>query len=78
MTAPASLKAQKLRTVIISLDDLADVRTALNLLMNGQPLTAVQSGLAAEEAIANLTLIGTPRILFDGFKWNVFLFTTTG
>ena len=73
-----TLKAQKLRTVIIKQANLADVATALNLLMNGSGLTAPQSGLNVEQPIKDLTLLGDPAVLFDGFYWNVFLFVTTG
>jgi hypothetical protein len=56
------MDAQKVRTVIVSLNDL------------------VQSGVMAEEAIANLSLIDgkPPVVLFDGFKYTVFFFTTSG
>jgi hypothetical protein len=74
------MDAQKVRTVIVSLNDLVAVHTALDLLRAGKPLTAVQSGVMAEEAIANLSLIDgkPPVVLFDGFKYTVFFFTTSG
>lgn len=71
-------KAQYLRTIIIALADLVAVHTALDLLQSGSGLTAVQSGVADEDPIANLSLIGEPRVLFDGFKYTIFLFVTTG
>lgn len=71
------MKAQKLRTVILSLDNLVDVHTALDLLSNGGSLTAVQTGVADEDPISDLSLVGEPRVLFDGFNWNIFLFVTT-
>lgn len=74
----SGMKAQILRTVIISLTDLVAVHTALDLLQSGSGLTAVQSGVDDEDPIGNLTLIGEPRVLFDGFKYTVFLFVTTG
>lgn len=71
------LKAQMLRTVIISLDDLADVQIALDKLANNQALTALESGLVAVDPIGNATLMETPVVLFDGFKFNVFIWLTT-
>lgn len=70
-------KAQMLRTVIISLDDLADVQTALDKLANNQALTAVESGVVDVDPIGNATLLETPVVTFDGFKWNVFIWLTT-
>jgi hypothetical protein len=74
------MDAQKVRTVIISLNDLVAVHSALDLLRAGKGLTAIQSGVMAEEAIANLSLIDgkPPVVLFDGFKYTVFFFTTSG
>jgi hypothetical protein len=77
MAINALPKAQQMRTVIISLDDLEDVHDALELLQSGQGLTAGESGLVAEEAIGNLTLLAPPNVVFDGFKWNVFIFVTS-
>lgn len=74
----ADIKAQSLRTVIISQADLADVQVALAKLSNGDGLTALESGLVAEDPISNLSLVDVPEILFDGFKWNVFLFVSSG
>ena len=72
------MKAQTLRTVIIAQANLVDVHTALDLLQSGAALTAVQSGVDAEDPIANLTLVGEPRVIFDGFRYSVFLYVTTG
>lgn len=74
----ANIKSQKLRTVIIQQANIADVATALNLLMNGSGLTALQSGVNIEQPIRDLSLLGDPLVLFDGFHFNVFLFVTTG
>ena len=73
------MKAQTLRTVIISLPNIGSVHTALDLLQSGVGLTAVQSGVVAELPIANLSLVenAPPVVVFDGFNWNVFLFVTT-
>ncbi len=71
------VRAQKLRTVIIKQAAIADVATALNLLMNGSGLTALQSGVNVEAPIADLTLLSEPKVLFDGFTYVVFLFVTT-
>lgn len=70
-------KAQGVRTIAISLTSLTAVTAALALLANGQPLTAVQSGVNAEDPINQLSLIGQPEVVFDGIYWNVFLFVTT-
>lgn len=70
--------ATKLRTVIISQDDLVNVHTALDLLRAGKGLSAPESGVAAEDPIAGMTLMGEPDVKFDGFKYTVFLFVTSG
>lgn len=70
-------KAQQLRTVIISLDDLENVQDALDKLANNQALTAGESGLVEVAPISNATLVGAPAVVFDGEKWNVFLWLTT-
>lgn len=70
-------KGAQLRTVIISLDDLEDVQDALALLGKNQPLTALESGLVAVDPIGTATLLGTPSVTFDGFKWNIFLWVTS-
>ena len=70
-------RAQQLRTVILSLDDLTDVQDALDKLANNKALTAGESGLVAVEAIGNATLLGSPQVVFDGFKFNVFIFITS-
>jgi hypothetical protein len=70
-------KAQGVRTIVISLTSLAAVTTALNLLANGQALTSAQSGVNAEDPITQLSLIGEPKVIFDGFYWTVMLFVTT-
>lgn len=72
------MRAQKLRTVIIAQANLVDVSTALALLSNGSGLTALQSGVVAENPIGDLTLVGEPQMVFDGFRYTVFLFVTTG
>lgn len=71
------LKGQMLRTVILSRDDLADIHDLLARLSKNDSLTAVETGVADEEPVTNLTLIGTPVIVFDGFNWNVFLYYST-
>lgn len=71
------MKAQYLRTVVISRTALVDVTAALALLQNGLGLTAVQSGVNIELPIANLDMIDQVA-LFDGFKYTVFLFVTAG
>ena len=48
------MKAQQLRTLIISKASLVDVQTALDLLRSGAGLTAGQSGTVAYDSIANL------------------------
>lgn len=77
MQPTALPKAGQLRTVILSLDDLADVQDALDKLAKNQPLTAPESGLVAVEAIGTATLLGTPAVAFDGFKWNIFIWVTS-
>lgn len=72
------MKAQQCRTVIIQQADINDIQTALDLLRDGQGLTAGESGLGAVEAIANLELIGTPLIVWDGQYYNAFIFVTSG
>lgn len=71
------MKAQTLRTVIIQLDDIVNVHAALALLKNGKGLTALESGVVAEDPIADLSLVDQ-QVAFDGFYWTVFLFVTTG
>lgn len=72
-----SVKAQKVRTVIVQQANIADLWTALSLLSNGSGLTALQSGVMLEPPIKDLTMVGEIEIVFDGFYWNAFLFVTT-
>ena len=72
-----SVKAQKVRTVIVQQANIADLWTALALLSNGSGLTALQSGVMIESPIKDLTMVGEIEIVFDGFYWNAFLFVTT-
>jgi len=72
------MKAQQLRTLIISKPALADVQTALDLLRSGAGLTAGQSGTIAYGAIDNLELVGTPVVVWDGLNYNVFLYVSAG
>lgn len=70
--------ATKLRTIIISLDDLVDVQAALDLLRAGKGLSAPESGVVAYDKVTGQTLLGEPVVKFDGFKYTVFLFVTSG
>jgi len=72
------MKAQQLRTLIISKASLVDVQTALDLLRSGAGLTAGQSGTVAYDSIANLELVGYPRVVWDGTKYTVFLYVSAG
>lgn len=71
-------KGQNLRVVLLSLDDLDDLQDALDKLTTGQALTAGESGVLAVESVASLTLLGTPRFLFDGFRYTMALYYTSG
>ncbi len=75
------MRAQTLRTIIISLNDLVQVQAALDLLRAGQPLTAVQSGTVAYANVDgsgpfanNVEMPEIPKVYFDGFFYNIFLF----
>lgn len=80
------MKAQQLRTIIISLNDLTQVQAALDLLRVGKGLTSVQSGTIAYPANPdgsgpignNVELAVPPSVFFDGFNWCVFLFYISG
>ncbi len=70
------MKAQQVRTVIIALDDLVDVHARLADLVNGKALTALETGVADETPILDLEWVGL-QVLFDGFKYTLFLNVTT-
>ena len=70
--------AASVRTVIVSNPDLAALHTALDKLRDGQALTALESGVAAEASIKGLTLVEPiPPALFDGIAYTQFLYVTT-
>jgi len=77
MPPTPSPKAGQLRTVIIALNDLANVQIALDLLAQNQPLTAGESGLVAVDPIGAATLLGSPSVVFDGFKYTIFIWVTS-
>lgn len=70
--------ATKLRTIIVARTNLVDVQAAMDLLRAGKGLTAGESGTIEYEKITGQTLIGEPQVKFDGFKYTVFLFVTSG
>lgn len=71
------MRAQQLRTVIISHADPVLVQTALDKLRAGQGLSAAESGVSDVEPIRNLTLMGTPpQLLFDGEKYTQVLYVS--
>lgn len=72
------MKAQQLRTVIIANADLTVVSSSLAKIRT-QALTAIESGNVAEATIKDLVLLEpVPAPFFDGFRYVVFLFVTTG
>lgn len=67
--------AVNVRTVIVANDDLALLHAALAQLAAGLPLTALESGVVAEESIKDLELIEPlPAIIFDGERYAQFLY----
>lgn len=71
------LRAQQARTVILASDDLADLHELLARLVNGDSLTAAETGVADEEPITDATLLSPPTFLFDGFRWSAWLVVST-
>lgn len=71
-------KGQNLRVVLLRLDDIEDLQDALDKLTTGQGLTAGESGVAAVESVASLTLLGMPEWYFDGFCFCMALYYTSG
>lgn len=69
---------RQLRAVIIKQASLDDVWTALDLLRQGKPLTAIQSGVHEELAVDKLQVVGEPWAYNDGGNHVVFLFYTSG
>lgn len=73
------MKAQQLRTIIISHDDLVLVHAALTKLRNGQGLTAIESGVEDEDSIRDVDLVGDPPpMIFDGTFYTQILYVTLG
>jgi hypothetical protein len=71
------MRAQQLRTIIISHADPALVQAALDKLRAGQGLTAAESGVGDVEPIRNLTMMGTPpQLLFDGQRYTQVLYVS--
>ena len=59
--------AQAVRVIIVSNNDLVLLHSALDKLRKGKALTAGESGVSAEDAIANLDLVvPIPPMIFDG------------
>ena len=77
-----SLAAAQLRTLILQNADPVQLQAALDLLRNGNGLTAPQSGTIAYDPIGGATvrttLVGEPKVFFDGFYYTVFLFVSSG
>ena len=77
-----SLSASQLRTLILQNPDPVQLQAALDALRNGAGLTAVQSGTVAYDPIGGssirLSLIGEPKVFFDGVNYTVFLFVSSG
>lgn len=71
------MKAQQLRTVILASNDLTVLHGLLDTLSAGGALTAAETGVDDEDPISDLSLVGEPRVIFDGFKYTLFLFVTT-
>ena len=70
-------KANTVRLVLISLPNLATVLTVFEKLRLTD-ITAGESGVADQDTVNALTLIGEPKLVFDGTNWNLSLFVTTG
>lgn len=72
------MKARSVRTIIIAQASLTDVHTALDLLRNGSALTSGQSGVVAEAALGEASLVLPMADPFwNGTKHVVFVRVTT-
>lgn len=72
------MQANQVRTIIISLPDLADIQAALDKLRSGKALTIGDSGVAAYGAIGTVEVALPWQMTFDGFNYTVFVFVTSG
>lgn len=71
------MKAQRLRVVIITQAALADVQTAFDKVRT-QAITAMESGVADYPSIKDADLIQQPWVVWDGTKYTMFIFVTSG
>lgn len=72
------MRSTQLRSIVIDKAALTDVLTALELLRNGQGLTAGESGTVAYDPISDVELIGAPQVVWNGISYAVFLFVSAG